>query len=258
MPPAELAGCTVLITRPAAQAQHLVGLVEAAGGDAIRFPTIEILPVDDTGPLRKALGDPGSFHFAIFVSTNAVDHGLRQIRAAYGAVPSALRCIAIGDRTARALREEGVSVVALPVTGATSEALLAHPVLKDVADRRVLIVRGVGGRELLAATLRERGADVVYAECYRRDRPSLSATPLIARWRHRPVEFVTFTSVATVDNLVSMLGPAAFDLLPPSRAIVLSERIAAACERVRMPATVAPSADDAGLMQAMQALWSAR
>ena len=40
---------------------------------------------------------------------------------------------------------------------ADSEGLLADPAFADVAGRRILIVRGVGGRELLARSLRARG-----------------------------------------------------------------------------------------------------
>ena len=39
-----LAGVGVLVTRPARQSTGLINAIEAAGGTAIAFPVIEILP----------------------------------------------------------------------------------------------------------------------------------------------------------------------------------------------------------------------
>src|SRR3990172_199038 len=53
---APLAGVGVLIILPAHQAAHLAQLIEQAGGVAIRFPTIEIVPPVDLDPLLAISG----------------------------------------------------------------------------------------------------------------------------------------------------------------------------------------------------------
>jgi uroporphyrinogen-III synthase len=71
-----------------------------------------------------------------------------------------------------------------PDDGDDSEALLALPALRDAVarpDARVLILRGEGGRELLAERLREQGASVEYLELYRRFLPAYDAGALLQR-----------------------------------------------------------------------------
>jgi uroporphyrinogen-III synthase len=62
----------------------------------------------------------------------------------------------------------------LSADGDDSEALLQLPrcARRCTPDARVLILRGEGGRELLAERLREQGASVDYLELYRRDLPA--------------------------------------------------------------------------------------
>src|SRR5258705_526363 len=60
-----------------------------------------------------------------------------------------------------------------------------------------------------ARTLTERGAQVEYAECYRRVRPQADAAPLLAEWQRGAVDAVTVFSVAALENLVAMLGAGA-------------------------------------------------
>ncbi|WP_296815495.1 uroporphyrinogen-III synthase [Thiobacillus sp.] len=77
------------------------------------------------------------------------------------------------------MAEQGVEDVVTP-DGQDSEAVLALPQLQAVAGRQVVIVRGVGGRALMADTLRARGADVHFMECYRRTCPHADPAPC---WR---------------------------------------------------------------------------
>ena len=94
----------------------------------------------------------------------------------------------IGPATAKAVAAAGRVVNIQPADGFDSEHLLAEERLQDVAGRRVRIIRGSDGRELLADELKRRGASIDYLSVYERRLPEISAetaAALEARWRDR-------------------------------------------------------------------------
>jgi uroporphyrinogen III methyltransferase / synthase len=200
-----LTGKGIVVTRPAGQAARLAVLIEEAGGRPILFPAIEIEPLPG-----RPLPELKRFDLAIFVSPTAVECGLPSL----GEIPSNLRTAAIGRGTRRELEEHGVSGVLVPARGADSEGLLAAPELQNVAGRRILIVRGEGGRELLAEKLAARGAEVEYFECYRRAVPQTDPGPLISAWERGEVDAVTVSSAEGLDNLVVLVGAARLAAAP--------------------------------------------
>jgi uroporphyrinogen-III synthase len=216
-----LSGAGVLVTRPVHQAARLCALVEAHGGRPVRFPALEIHDPLDPGAAEDLLRAANAFDVVLFVSANAVEraapHLPRPLRPALGGV---------GDGTARALRAHGLDPTILPTTSADSEGLLALPALQAVRGRRILIVRGAGGRPLLGDGLRARGAEVHYAEVYRRVLPEIDVAPLIAGWRQE-VRVVVATSREVLDNLVTLLGAAGRPLLEETPLVVVNERMAA-------------------------------
>jgi uroporphyrinogen-III synthase len=86
---------------------------------------------------------------------------------------------------------------------ADSESLLTSPNLKEMQGRRVLIIRGNGGRALLSDTLTKRGAIVDYAEVYQRRCPNVDGTSLLEIWLQE-VDVVIVTSNAIIDNLLHL------------------------------------------------------
>ena len=205
-----LRGRAVLVTRPIHQTDKLVGLVNAAGGKAILFPALAIESPANPEPVRQLLAELAGFDLAIFVSSNAVDHGLALLARPW---PDGVPVAAVGANTTAALRRHGLACDLVPA-GADSESLLAMPELRSLGQgKRVLIFRGEGGREVLADQLRHQGTQVVYAECYRRLRPRTDAGALIARWESGELHAVTVMSGETLDNLWSMLGEAGQRLL---------------------------------------------
>ena len=191
---------TVVLTRPtvpgaeAAEtetaANPLATQLAAAGIATFDFPLIEIADVVDDAPLRAALTSLEQYVLVVFVSPNAVDHAFARYNAIW---PHALPVGVVGPGSVAALARHGVEApsctVICPAASADedsarfdSEALYAslEAALGERAfeGRRVLIVRGDGGREWLADRLREAGAVVDTVAAYRR----LVPEPPIGAW----------------------------------------------------------------------------
>ena len=249
-----LARRRIVVTRPAGQAQHLAGLIRAAGGEAVLFPVLEIRDAEDLRPLHALIDRLDAFDLAIFVSANAVQKALALINARR-AWPPGLRVATVGRGSERELARYGFSAVIVPSSGFDSEALLDLPELKQVAGKRVLIFRGDGGRELLGGTLAERGAVVEYAECYRRCRPQADAAPLIALEERKELDAITVTSSEGLANLRDMLGEAGRHLLDATPLFVPHQRIAAAARALGAQNVVLTEAGDEGLVAALSAFF---
>jgi uroporphyrinogen-III synthase len=190
-----LRGRGILVTRPGERAGNLARLIDGAGGRAYLFPAIDI---QDLPPPRE-LEQLDKFDLAVFVSPTAVS----KIMAHLAAWPSAVRAAAVGGGTRRELERRGVASVIAPQVGADSEALLALPEMRQVAGKRIVIFRGEGGRELLGDTLRSRGAEVAYAESYRRTRPTRQRL-----WKEDEIDAVTVSSSQGLANLFEVLNGA--------------------------------------------------
>lgn len=253
-----LQGVRVLVTRPAAQAQSLIQHIERAGGATIHFPTLEIVAAHDNPELERVLANVARFDYAIFISPNAVTHGLGRFKAR-GDLPAHLTVAAIGRGTARALTDAGIVNPITPADGADSEALLRRPELQRVSGKRVVIFRGEGGRALLGDTLQTRGAQVEYAECYRRVRPSADARPLNARLCANGIDIVTVTSVESLRNLDALLDDNARACLCRLPIVVVGARQAEACRTlgIQPPPWIAQDAGDDAIVATIQA-WRAQ
>jgi uroporphyrinogen-III synthase len=200
-----LAGRCVLLTRPRPESEALAARIASAGGASIIFPTLEIVAAPVPGPALAALRTLGGHRLAVFVSANAVRHGIPLIRS-MGGWPPGLAAAAVGAATADALRAEGVRELWVPEAGGDSDALLALPQLQNVAGWRVLVFRGVGGRELLAKTLQVRGAQVTYIECYRRVVPAVDAAPVRSALLAERLDAVVAASAEGLRNLLDLIG----------------------------------------------------
>ncbi|PSQ92841.1 MAG: uroporphyrinogen III synthase [Proteobacteria bacterium SW_6_67_9] len=242
----ELQGRRVLVTRPAERGEALALAIEAAGGSARRWPTIVIEPVASPA---IAAGGAWAYDVVLFVSPAAVAYGC----AALGlerAVPPPIGVV--GAATRAALSEHGLGVAIEPEGSQDTPGLLRAPALAAdrIAGRRVLIVRGEGGREDLAAALMARGATVDYAEVYRRRRPS-GLDPAATD----DCDIVTATSAEGLHNLVDLLDRERRARLVARPLVVNSQRIAAAAITLGFAQRpyVAPAPGDDGLLRAIRA-----
>lgn len=250
-----LAGRGIVITRPRAQAAGLAAGVEAAGGRAIVQPALEILDAPDVAAVHAILDRLESFDLAVFISPNAVQKAMNLLRARRPGLewPAGVAVAAVGRGSRRALEQQGVREVAAPAAQADSEALLALPLLTQVAGRRVVVFRGDGGRELLGDTLAARGASVTYAECYRRARPAGEVAPLLRAWARGEVHAVVVTSAQALAHFTDMVGALAQSWLRATPMFVAHERIAEAARRAGVQTVRVAGAGDDEMLAALVA-----
>lgn len=140
-------------------------------------------------------------------------------------LPPALPAVAVGAGTALALRRAGVARVAHPER-MDSEGLLALPALRDPAGRRVGLVTAPGGRGLIEPTLRERGAEVVRADIYRR---APCPPPAAAVERLHAIDAplaLALSSGEALEHLLAQLGDDALARLRRARVLAASDRLA--------------------------------
>lgn len=201
---AALTGRNIVITRPLGQANRLSSLIQEAGGNVHLFPLLEIVPLTDYQKFDEKITQLNQVDWAIFISSNAVQNSLPRVIAKLGTVPGKLKFAAIGPKTAADLAEFGIQNTLTPQDRFDSEALLALPEMQQVKNQKVLIFRGIGGREVLAETLKQRGAIVEFAESYQRINPQKDLNTLEELTKQHKLDAIVVTSSEAMRYLLDM------------------------------------------------------
>ncbi|RYZ85503.1 MAG: uroporphyrinogen-III synthase [Moraxellaceae bacterium] len=124
-------------------------------------------------------------------------------------LPIGIDFFAVGDTTARQLSAIGICVtdLAQTQTGAmTSETLLQSPALQKVANEKVVIFRGVGGRSHLGDELTARGAQVHYCELYERHMPKQSFEDFAQVFEKNDSHVITLHSGEALENFCEVVN----------------------------------------------------
>ena len=213
MPQPEVAdpagGRAVVITRPRAQAGALRDAVAALGREVVVLPLLEIEPLADPAALKQALAQLADYALVAFVSPNAIDAAFAHIDA----WPAGVAIAVLGEGSRACLAAHGVddsrATIYSPLDPARSDSehLMAAIDTAGLAGKRVLIVRGESGRELIANGMRAAGAIVTTVAAYRRRVPDL--TPALAAQLsdliERPCDWIV-TSSEALRGLFALLG----------------------------------------------------
>ena len=215
--PASLTGWYVISLRPPGQHDGLRRAAAARGARVLALSPLRIAVRDDAAT-RAALRAALAAKRVVFTSPNAV-------RAAAALQPLRVRrgqaWLAVGAGTAAALRRAGVASVAHPAR-MDSEGLLALPALRDVHGADVGLVTAPGGRDRIAPALRARGATLVRADVYARERRP-PAPAAIARLRALDAPLLLALTSA---EALAALPPDALGLVRRARVVAASERLA--------------------------------
>lgn len=243
----------VWVTRPLRQAEATSQLLREQGVAVWCQPVMEICPLPELGPeQRNQVMNVDLYSIAIFISQNAVHYGCALIDQFWPQVPVGLNFFAVGKATARALSNQGLLAQA-PVSVLDSEGLLALPALQQVAQQRVIIFKGQGGRNTLAKTLAERGARVDNCELYSRQHcqkavPALQASDFGLQGSDRILAY-SGASVELIHKTLQAAGRTEVLLRP---VVVPGERVANIAQRLGFERVVtAQNATDQAMLAAL-------
>ncbi|NKB36360.1 MAG: hypothetical protein GKR93_04210 [Gammaproteobacteria bacterium] len=191
----------------------------------MHLPLMQIQSVenpDRISELNKGLDD---FDILIFISRNAVKFS----KALFPGLLARdrIKIFAVGVGTSEELRRAGFSQVLFNANGGASEGLLEESELQGtrIRQKNVLIVRGRGGRELLAKELKARGAYVEYAELYQRLRPEYDRGHVEKIFESEKPDAIIISSAEALKNLLELVRSEYKSPILNTALVVVSERI---------------------------------
>jgi uroporphyrinogen-III synthase len=210
----------ILITRPQQQGQVLATKLAELGFTALSQPMFYYQTRSLTAKLQQQLA--AKYHKTIvFVSVAAVHHA----NIIFPLINwQNITFIAVGEATKNALKDLTEQVIICPALH-TSEGLLALTALSDVSGQHIIIVRGNGGRELLAQSLLQRGANVSYFESYQRVWHKFPSD-IHGQWQAAKINCIVLTSRALLERLIDLISPLDNHWKNSCLWIVASQRIA--------------------------------
>lgn len=212
-----------LILRPQPAANELAARLRQDGHAPWVCPLFHYQPGCELSQLPALLADA---EVIIAVSAAAVQFAQQQLQAQQLSWPRHPAYLAVGATTAREW-QKNLPVTVVTPDDARSEGLLTLPALVSVQGKKIVILRGNAGRELLTDTLRQRGADVTCVECYRRHYLQTDGTRLLQEWQAAAVDSVIITSSELFQQLLNLLPDTADHWLTTLHWFAASERIAA-------------------------------
>jgi uroporphyrinogen-III synthase len=209
------------------------------GAQVTHIPLLAITPRADPEMLYVAARLP-SYRAVLFVSANAVLTSWASLTS-QTPWPVSLPAATVGPGTARVLREHGVRQVIMPERSFDSEGLMALPFFAkpNVTGQSFALIRGEGGRDFLAQTLRERGAVVKEVASYQRHLHADALAALTQLYEQTPPTGIVISSSESLQRLMAVVPPDLARCLRQTGMLVPHPRIADAAkmlgfERVRI------------------------
>lgn len=203
-----LFGQTVLVSRPADQADALAAPLRERGAEVLLQPAIEIGPPPDAAAVDRAIDAAGDCDVVVFCSRNGVQHFLDRLLQRRKDVRSlaGVQIAAVGSKTAAALAEYHLRADLIPNDfRAESLAQLLAP---QATGKRIMIVRASRGRDLLSDQLSAAGADVTQVVAYSHLDVQQADPQIVRLAQQGKIDWVTVTSSASAESLARMFGDA--------------------------------------------------
>jgi uroporphyrinogen III methyltransferase/synthase len=211
-------GYRVLVTR-----EHSEGFepLEELGAELIEFQTIEIVPPKNFSELDSAIDKIKIYNWLIFTSRNGVKYFLkrfferdRDIRDLKG-----IKICAVGSKTSEEIKRYGMKVDLIPEEF-SSEGLIklfseqrAKSKERGLKGMKFLLPKAEKTREIFPEKVRELGGHIDLPVAYRTVKPEKHGKRLRRFLKEGRISIATFTSAATFNNFIEIMGEKADKLL---------------------------------------------
>lgn len=246
----QLAGRTVLVTRPEKQSTDMVVQLGRLGATAMLQPAIEVSAPEDWAAVDVQLARLSAFDWLVFSSANGVKYFLDRIIATGRDLRALGDCklAAIGPATTEALAKYHLKADLQPPEY-RAESLAAALTQAD-SPGRCLLLRASRGREVLAEMLTAAGWQVEQTVVYQSTDCTTAEAEVQRALAEGRIDWVTVTSSAIARALVQLFG----EDLKKSRLAAISPLTASVLtEAGHEPAAVAQEYTTEGILEAIAA-----
>jgi len=212
------------------QTPELRNSLEALGAHVEILSTIAIIPLKISKSQLTHWQTLLQNTSILFITSQNAVHSAPSALLQAMAAQQKLKIITMGKATTAAAEQKGLTVFFTPLSGTTSESLLAEPFLQEgvVKGKTATLLAGMDGRQVLANTLLERNMIVHWMKVYRQMTPDIQLLPFIKKWRQAENICFIATSVHALENLHALTPAEHRPWLQTKPCIVISERIAKA------------------------------
>ena len=174
------------------------------GGRAIVQPVIEILPAGDLAGLDASIGRLEQFGLLVFTSRNGVRFFKDRMDAVKSRLPDKLEIAAIGSSTAELAGELWQIEPAVPASSDSSS--LAEFLVHKYQDRKMLLIRGDRGSDVLDQRLAEQEIEFESVVAYRSVDLTEAQPAVVELLAAGQIDWVTATSSAIGRSAVRLFG----------------------------------------------------
>lgn len=235
----------IWISRPGKDGEQMATLAKQMGLVPWVMPAIDIMWLT---PSKSSLRGMSQAEVAVVTSRHAIT-GLEKAGLALPA--QVKKWFAIGQSTAKALAERGIEAVVPEQTD--SEGMLQTLLAEISGGQTLLLLKGEGGRTLIANQLQTRGVDVVEVSLYRRICKPISLG-MIETFLKQAYPILTAASAETLSCMFASVPTEQKAKLRHLPLVVMSDRVGhyAQDHGWQGHIIVADEASSLGLLQAAQ------
>ena len=223
-----LFGKNIIVTRSREQSSQMVEKITELGGNAIEFPTIKIVPINEAAcdEKVKVLKD---YSHIVFTSINGVEIFFDSL-ARCGKDARAfgnLHITAIGEGTKNALLARGLKADFVPDKYVGEELVNGlAPLLNK--DSRLLIPRSKNARIYVVEEL-AKICPVDEVQSYETIREDHATVDPLEMLNNKEIDYITFTSSTTVQFFVEKIGGAHIAAINSAKAVSIGPQTSKKC-----------------------------